>query len=942
MEFTLYKGDNMGIYSKIIDIQKLNQAWDRVKKNKPAAGVDHITAEQYEEARREEIKQLNMELSGHTYQALPVRQVVIYKGEKARTIALYAMRDKVVQQSIAVELNRKFDKMFSPQTYAYRSNKSALNAIHELEKKAQTGQYQVVLKLDIRHFFDEIKWETLRDVLKKYIKEEDVLELIEQNARTKMVDENGEIKEKSLGIHQGSGISPILSNIYLMEFDQWLMKKNCYFIRYSDDLLLLLQTKEDAYECLKEIRTKLSQYGLQLNDHKTVCAGIIEGVDFLGYHFDNKGKSIPAKAELNLYSRLETMWLTSTTLLMEEKIKKATEIVGGWEQYFRGERQISSIFEYVCAISVLGNDIKYQEQLRQQRVTLNNPYSDIMRYLSSYWGEKNDEQMELLEYEQYYQIWDGKLLDDKGGELLTQYRKLIIAEDVEIITELIQGYTDLQMYEKASFWLSYREKFQKKLNKVISVQHFTRENGAGLIFNHMTAEKIYKIFVGREDIYGVEELNYGRKRENSQITMPVTENKIYEHLVGKHTLGTYIQRQNATVKYLVFDIDISKKVLLEYDRKSQQFEQYLKLALNLAIQMQKILDSFGIKGYIEYSGNRGFHVWIFFTEWIPVRYVNMLSEVILIQLGTIPEGITIETFPNKTRIKPDKFGQIIKIPYGYHIKTGEQSYFLNESCEKELNVNQFLDSIAKFPLTVIKKILASNVGINELSVKQSVDNDLSGFGELQENVKEVLEKCNLMRYLCQKALKTAYLTHFERQSILYIFGHLGEEGKEFVHKIMSFTLNYDYNVTEKFIRKIPDKPVSCIKLREQYKMVTAEFGCSCNFKRTKNCYPSPVLHAIALSTEDSKEITLPTSRTVTKEKAQEMLSEMNVHQKAQQLASKILELKKQKRSIDVSIKKVEKELEKIYDNVNTDCLELEIGLLVRRKTEDGYEWVIEI
>ena len=125
-------------------------------------------------------------------------------------------------------------------------------------------------------------------------------------------------------------------------------------------------------------------------------------------------------------------------------------------------------------------------------------------------------------------------------------------------------------------------------------------------------------------------------------------------------------------------------------------------------------------------------------------------------------------------------------------------------------------------------------------------------------------------------------------------------------------------------------------------MVTAEFGCSCNFKRTKNCYPSPVLHAIALSTEDSKEITLPTSRTVTKEKAQEMLSEMNVHQKAQQLASKILELKKQKRSIDVSIKKVEKELEKIYDNVNTDCLELEIGLLVRRKTEDGYEWVIEI
>lgn len=82
---------------------------------------------------------------------------------------------------------------------------------------------------------------------------------------------------------------------------------------------------------------------------------------------------------------------------------------------------------------------------------------------------------------------------------------------------------------------------------------------------------------------------------------------------------------------------------------------------------------------------------------------------------------------------------------------------------------------------------------------------------------------------------------------------------------MSLTLNYQYNVTEKHIRKIPEKPVSCIKLRSQYKQITAEYGCSCNFKCSQNCYPSPVLHVIALSNDVEPNITIPTSRTINEE-----------------------------------------------------------------------------
>ena len=111
----------MSLYNRIIDLQKLSAAWQRVRRNKPAAGVDNIIWQQFDENSREKLKQLQTELSEHVYMPLPVRNVTLYKGEKARVIALYSMRDKVVQQSVAQELTKLFEGRLSPQSYAYRS-----------------------------------------------------------------------------------------------------------------------------------------------------------------------------------------------------------------------------------------------------------------------------------------------------------------------------------------------------------------------------------------------------------------------------------------------------------------------------------------------------------------------------------------------------------------------------------------------------------------------------------------------------------------------------------------------------------------------------------------------------------------------------------------------------------------------------------------------------
>lgn len=671
----------MSIYNKVIDLQKLHQAWERVRRNKPAAGVDNVTYEQFDEDRNEMLKQLNIDLRNHAYKALPVRRVVMYKGEKAREIALYAMRDKVVQQSVAAELNKIYDSRFSAQTYAYRNNKSSLNAVNAIEEQIHTGKYSWILKIDISHFFDEIDWKMLKGILGRDIKEEDVLFLIEENAKSVMLEDSGELVEKRRGIYQGSGISPILSNIYMMEFDQWMTERDGFYVRYSDDMLVLGDKKEKLFELLCEIKGKLQQIGLRINESKTCCVSLEEGADMLGYHFSAAGKSIPTKAVQGLQDRLETMWLTSSALSIEEKLTKSIEIIGGWEQYFREKRKTESIFEYAALIYAAQSQENYREELTQRRRSVQNIYKDIAIYLAKVWKDIGQNQMQLLEYEQYYQIWNAEhaLIDKAMEELLENYEKAMISEGYETAIEIMQLYTDRGEYEKAAFWMEKSEQIQKDSQSASDASMFRAPADAekALSWNRATAQKILQVFVGREDMFSKETLGYGGKRQTELQPIPLSEQKIMEHLNGDITIGTYIQRPNSTVKYLVIDVDISKKVMLQVSRESAAFSSYLEQAWRRAEEIRKILKGFGIYGYIECSGCRGYHVWTFFTEWIPVRYVNMLSDVIENKITKKEQDeICIEFFPNKTRVKAEKLGQVIKLPYGHHIRTNEQSCFL--------------------------------------------------------------------------------------------------------------------------------------------------------------------------------------------------------------------------------------------------------------------------
>lgn len=938
----------MSLYNKIIDLQKLSYAWKQVYKNKPKEGVDSISCEQFEMDKENQLKTLWNELKNHDYQCMPVQLIPLYKGEKLRYIGLYTMRDKVVQYSLAKELNNLYEQNFSDSCYAYRSGKSALHATQAIEKQILSMKQGYVLRTDIHTFFDCILHEVLMKILAAKIREQDVMDLLFNIIKTVSIEKNGELSEKNIGLYQGATVAPVLSNIYMMELDQKIEQEVKFYVRYSDDILIFFDKLETATDYQKRLEQYLEEIGLKLNQEKTKIVSFVDGFQFLGYQFNAQGISIPKKATNQLTERLEELWLNPVYNTFELKMKKGIEIVVGWEQYFSGKRNMQSILEYVVWIYQMKKQgILNLSQMEELRKNYENPYKDVALFLISIWKENNKKQWQLWEYEQYYNLTDkdvGMEIDEKHPlllELLGLYERYMISESQEIRIELIQVYSDLKMYQKAEMLMEI-VKENKGYHTESGVLKRAREVESEIVLTSEELARYMDLFVGREDIYAFDQM-IDNKRKNEEILQPLTPDIIKQHLGGKKTINTYIQRGNGTVKYLVLDLDVSKGVLLQCQGEEEK-KEYMKLCLEIAGGILKELKHLGLNGYLEYSGCRGYHIWIFFEEWIPVRYANFLSDIIEEKAGKLwkNNGIQVEYFPNKARLRNGKKGQHLKLPWGIHPRTGKRSVFLDMSCQYYDSQQMILNDIVSYSVNSIKRIIASNQGITVSERKHiEVDKNLEEFEKMGDVVKVVMEACNLLRYLCQKAKTTHYLTHSERLTVLYVFGHLGEEGKEFVHKVMSFTLNYSYQTTQKFILRCPEKPISCLKLREQYKQISAEIGCSCNFKRTKNCYPSPVLHALKNS-EENNQVTMPISKSIPVEKQKILKEEINSVIKVQTIAEKMIELRKQKRALDKSIKKCEQELIEIFDDGNIDSMEIKMGVLVRRKDGDRTEWVIEL
>ncbi len=218
------------ILEKICAMENLQEAWKRVRINKPGPGIDRVRWEDFEKNLSFNLNAIREKLQKEHYTPLPV---MVFKKPNSkgthRTIGISSIKDKVVQQAIAIVLGTQFNGIFLPCCYAYRNNLSAQTAANKAGQCIKAGNLWH-LKMDVENFFDSIDHSILLGMIENEINEKPVVRLISKLLKTRIFKEMG-LFDNLTGSQQGSGLSPLLSNIYLsfrkivcVNFDQLAQK----------------------------------------------------------------------------------------------------------------------------------------------------------------------------------------------------------------------------------------------------------------------------------------------------------------------------------------------------------------------------------------------------------------------------------------------------------------------------------------------------------------------------------------------------------------------------------------------------------------------------------------------------------------------------------------------------------------------------------------------
>src|ERR1700755_1292757 len=287
------------LYDKVYRKDVLAFAYQCCKANGGAAGVDNQTFEDIEAYGAERwLDELAQELKSRTYQPLPVRRVYIPKPDgKQRPIGVPAIRDRVAETAAVLVLEPIFEADLPLEQYAYRRDRSALDAVRHVHKLINTGHGEIVDE-DLSSYFDSIPHSELLKSVARRVVDGAMLHLIKMwlEAPVEETDERGnkrrstQKRDEGWGTPQGAPISPLLSNLYMRRFVLGWKKLGhekrlkAYIVNYADDLVICCRV--GAEQALAEMRRMMSKLKLTVNEPKTrVCYLPEEKFDFLGYTF---------------------------------------------------------------------------------------------------------------------------------------------------------------------------------------------------------------------------------------------------------------------------------------------------------------------------------------------------------------------------------------------------------------------------------------------------------------------------------------------------------------------------------------------------------------------------------------------------------------------------------------------------------------------------------
>ncbi len=276
------------LYDKVYRRDILERAWEQVRRNRGAAGIDGVTLAEVERYGVERLlDELATELKEGRYRVQPSRRVWIPKPGRSeeRPLSIPSVRDRIVQASLKLVTEPVFEADFLPCSFGFRPKRSAHDALQVLIDEAWRGRRWVV-ETDIASCFESIPHDRLMTAVEERISDRNLLKLVRAMLRAGVM-ESGVVKHSVTGTPQGGVMSPLLANVYLHRLDrEWEAKGDGVLVRYADDLVVLCRSREDAERALALLRDLLGELGLELKAEKTRIVHLREGgegLEFLGF-----------------------------------------------------------------------------------------------------------------------------------------------------------------------------------------------------------------------------------------------------------------------------------------------------------------------------------------------------------------------------------------------------------------------------------------------------------------------------------------------------------------------------------------------------------------------------------------------------------------------------------------------------------------------------------
>lgn len=338
------------------------EAYQRVKANRGAAGVDGQSLAMFEKDLQSNLYKIWNRMSSGSYFPPAVRLVEIPKGTTGATrpLGIPTVSDRIAQTVVKLVMEPVVEPHFHPDSYGYRSGKSALDAVGVTRKRCWRQDW--VIDLDIKGFFDNLDHDLVMRAVNHHIETPWVLLYVKRWLEAPVQGEGETARNRSKGTPQGSVISPLLANLFMhYAFDHWLVRNHpqIKFARYADDAVLHADSLEEAQKLLEEIRKRLKECGLELHPEKTrivYCQdsdrrGKYEHIafDFLGYTFrprrakNWKGKmfisflpGVSRKAAKTIRQRIRGWKLGATcnNRSLEDLADWINPVVRGWLYYY--------------------------------------------------------------------------------------------------------------------------------------------------------------------------------------------------------------------------------------------------------------------------------------------------------------------------------------------------------------------------------------------------------------------------------------------------------------------------------------------------------------------------------------------------------------------------------------------------------------------------------